>query len=315
MITSGIIDCNILDTTQTDKIVSVAKALALPIRVEIVRQLFDKPMSITEIARNNHISNSTAIFHIRLLHEAGLISVEYSPSKKGMVQICYNNFSKACFYLMQEKHETTNFYTQSLPVGLYVAAQFDEYVRFATKSEIVRIGLNDIFNNKRQEAELLWTKGGWVTYAFSNEFAQDTEVNMLSVSLEICSEISYYRNDWKSDIDFYVNGIKLLTYTSPGDFGDHRGLLNPDWWQNNSTQYGNLKTISVTEQGVFLDNILTNKEITLSKLRLNEGNSILFTISCDKNSEHYGGFNLFGKTFGNFPQDIVLTATYKAKNM
>ncbi len=311
MKTNGLIECNILDDSQTANVVAVAKALALPLRVEIIRQLFEKAMSITEIAKINRISNSTAIFHLRLLQEAGLITVEYAPSKKGMAQICYNDFLNVNFHLSEIKHDTTNFYTQSLPVGLYVAAQFDDYVRFATDSEIVRIGLHDIFNNKRQQAQLLWSKGGWVTYAFSNEFAQNAEVSELSVSLEICSEVAYYRDDWKSDIDFFINGIKLLTYTSPGDFGGRRGLLNPDWWQDNSTQYGLLKTISVTEKGVFLDNTIVNSDIALSDLNISDGNQILFTVRCDKTAEHYGGFNIFGKKFGNYPQDIVLTAAYK----
>ena len=315
MNSSGHIEYNVLDITQTAKIVSAAKALALPLRVQIIRQLFEKAMSITEIAKTNHISVSTALFHLRLLQEAGLVIMEYAPSKKGMAQICYNDFLSVTFHLSEIRRDTTNFFTQAMSVGMYVAAQFDEYVRFATDSEIVRIGLHDVFNNKRQQAQLLWSKGGWVTYAFSNEFAQNAIVSELSVSLEICSEVAYYRNDWKSDIDFYINGIRLLTFTSPGDFGGRRGRLNPEWWQNNSTQYGLLKKISVTEEGVFLDDSPVNTAVTLSDLKISDGNRILLTIRCDKSSEHYGGFNIFGKTFGNYPQDIVLTAAFKPKSV
>ncbi len=314
MITNGLIQCDLLDESQKDKIVDVAKALALPLRVDIICQLFKKAMSVTEIAKVNGISNSTALFHIRILEKAGLIVVEYAPSKKGMAQICYNDFLNINFNLSKVTRNTTRFYTQSVPVGLYIAARFDDYIRFATDSEIVRIGLNDIFNNKRQQAQLLWTKGGWVTYAFSNEFAHDNDVSELSISLEICSEVAYYRNDWKSDIDFLINGVKLLTYTSPGDFGDRRGRLNPDWWQDNSTQYGLMKTISVTKQGVLLDNVIVNDAVTLHDLNLKKDNHIDFTVRCDKDSEHYGGFNIFGKSFGDHPQDIVLTAAYKQKN-
>lgn len=307
----GLLHYNIFNRDQQENIVNIAKALSLPIRVEILRQLHTKPMSIVELAKTNGISNSTAIFHLKVLENANLISIQYAPSKKGMAQICFDDFIDIRFSLSDERPKAVDVYTQSVPVGLYVDAEFDDYVRFATNEEFLRISLNDIYNEKRQAAQLLWTKGGYVTYAFSNEFAQGTEVCELNLSLEICSETTYYRDDWKSDIDFYVNGIKLLTYTSPGDFGEQRGRLNPAWWADNSTQYGLLKTISVTPKGTFLDKVLVNPAVTVHDLALAQGNKILFTVSCEKGAEHYGGFNIFGKSFGNYPQDIVLTASYK----
>ena len=302
---------NLLDVNNSENITDIAKALSLPIRVEILRQLHKTPMSIVELAKANNISNSTVIFHLKILEKAKLITMQYAPDKKGKTQINFDNFIDIHFSISENRKSSVEIYSQSVPVGLYVDAKFDGYVRFATDKDFMRISLNDIYNEKRTEMQLLWTDGGYVTYAFSNEFAQNSEVYELNISLEICSETTYYRNDWKSDIDFYINGKKLLTYTSPGDFGEQRGRLNPEWWPDNNTQFGLLKTISVTSKGVFLDKVLVNPNITLSDLDIAQGNRILFSVGCDKNSKHYGGFNIFGKSFGNYPQDIILSASYK----
>ena len=133
------------------------------------------------------------------------------------------------------------------------------------------------------------------------------KVTELRFSMEICSETSYYKNNWKSDISFAVNGREIATYTSPGDYGGVRGKLNPDWWPNNLTQYGTLITLSITDEGTFLNNTPISK-VALRDLALDEGNSILFSIYNKPDAKYYGGFNLFGQHFGNHEQSILLTA-------
>jgi predicted transcriptional regulator len=39
-----------------------------------------------------------------------------------------------------------------------------------------------------------------------------------------------------------VNGTEIGTWTSPGDFGDKRGVYTPDWWKLKGSQYGKLKS-------------------------------------------------------------------------
>ena len=43
------------------------------------------------------------------------------------------------------------------------------------------------------------------------------------------------------------------TWTSPGDFGDKRGVFTPDWWKLKGSQYGKLKSWRVTPDGTFID--------------------------------------------------------------
>jgi predicted transcriptional regulator len=114
--------------------------------------------------------------------------------------------------------------------------------------------------------------------------------------------------DWKSDITFSLCGHALCTYTSPSDFGDCRGTLNPDWWPLNYSQYGELKELIITEKGCFLNGIHVNPSIRIAEL---SGQSkFVFRIENKKDAEHVGGFNIFGKGFGNHPQNIRMEIEY-----
>lgn len=305
---------------ETEDILELSNALASKVRLDFLRQLINNPMTITELAKANGMANSTVIFHLNVLVNAGLVKVEYLPSKKGKAQVYFAHFTSINFSLFNKKKLTflpnekkLETHEQSMPVGMFVEANVDDYIRFATEKDIIRLSKNEIYDNIRQEIELLWTNGGKISYAFTNSFAINQDVEEIEFSLELCSEINYYRNDWKSDITFAVNNIDICTYTSPGDFGGIKGKLNPAWWGTSATQFGLLVVVTINKEGVFLNRNLVKTEITINDLNLYSDNKILFTIYNRKDAEHYGGFNIFGKKFGNYPQDIILRAHYHNK--
>jgi predicted transcriptional regulator len=155
---------------------------------------------------------------------------------------------------------------------------------------------------------MLWATNGTVTYAFPSYFAVQHTCTEFSISLEICSEAPYFNHDWKSDITFWINGVELATYTCPGDFGNRRGILNPDWWEIGNTQYGEYKVLTVSTRGIYLDGLLVNDKVTLNDLHLADSPAVMFRLGNKPDAQNIGGFNLFGKSFGDYPQDIVLTA-------
>lgn len=289
------------------KIISFGNAISSPVRLKILRQLSVSPLTLIEVAKLNNITNSTALFHLKILQEAEIIVVRYLPGKKGKAQVFFLNYDDIVFTGNINNSSKILIHEQSLGVGSYVDAKA-EVLNIATDSKWLRLG-DRIFSNDRFLAQLLWTDGGSVSYAFENFFAKNSCVQELNLSLEICSEARFYRKDWKSDISFSVNDIEIATYTSPADFGGIRGKLNPAWWGNENTQYGVLVNISITQEGTFLNGNKVS-ETCLADLKLDNGNKLLFTVFNKENAEHYGGFNIFGKTFGNYPQDIVLTAKY-----
>ena len=48
----------------------------------------------------------------------------------------------------------------------------------------------------------------------------------------------------------------------------------------------------------------------LLDLNIDSGNRLNFSVYIKKNAYYVGGFNIFGKGFGNHPHDIVMNAVY-----
>ena len=53
------------------------------------------------------------------------------------------------------------------------------------------------------------------------------------------------------------------------------------------------------------------KKITLKSLSLEKDNKIVFAFGNKSTSNHIGGFNLFGKGFGDYAQGIIANIYYK----
>jgi predicted transcriptional regulator len=137
----------------------------------------------------------------------------------------------------------------------------------------------------------------------------EIDVKWLEISFEACSEAPMYRDPWKSDIEVAVNGKPIGIWVSPSDNGGRRGLLNPPWWSDTSTQYGFLKTWRIDQSGTYLENVPVSA-VTIMDLNLNTQPYIAVRIGVSAQAEHVGGMNLFGKGFGDYEQDLVMRVGY-----
>ena len=102
-----------------------------------------------------------------------------------------------------------------------------------------------------------------------------------------------------------MNDVLISTWTSPGDFGDKRGIYTPRWWKLEGSQYGHLKTWRISTRGCYLDGKRVSS-VTLDQLHLEEHHSIRLRVGIDEHAKHPGGVNIFGRGFGNYDQDILL---------
>ena len=91
----------------------------------------------------------------------------------------------------------------------------------------------------------------------------------LEFSMEMSSEVPGTNVNWPSDISIWVNGVKVGTWTSPGDFGDKRGTYTPRWWKLAGSQYGRLVTWRISERGSFVDKAQVSK-VDIGKLELGQ---------------------------------------------
>jgi predicted transcriptional regulator len=172
------------------------------------------------------------------------------------------------------------------------------------------IGLLDVpdffMDPSRMRASLAWFGRGFVEYKFPNNARLlERSVQALEFSMEMSSEVPGTNVNWPSDISIWINGVKVGTWTSPGDFGDKRGRYTPRWWKLAGSQYGQLVTWRISERGSFVDKAQVSK-IDIGKLELAKHHSIRLRIGIDEGAKHPGGINIFGKGFGNHDQDIVM---------
>lgn len=306
------VEYNLLNSQNYDNIINISEALSSKTRLCILGILYNHPKTFSEIAKECFITVSSATFHLKILGKAKLINIEFVPNKKGKLQMCYlNTITLLMFFSYTSVNQNSKVLNYSMPVGHYVDADLMFVSGFATKNEQIMFDEGNYYLPERMNAEIIWCKSGFITYAFTNVFIKNNKIKELNFSLEICSETINYCNTWKSDITFSINNIELLTYTSPGDFGDRPGNFHPLWWPDGSTQYGELRKISIKSDGVYFDNNLINKNIIINDLGLEKGNSILFKIENKKDARYIGGFNIFGKAFGDYPQDIEMNVIFE----
>ena len=62
--------------------------------------------------------------------------------------------------------------------------------------------------------------------------------------------------------------------------------------------------------GTYLDGVMKSEEITITSLDLPERQYISFKIEIKKDAKHVGGINIFGKSYGDYPQNIVMHVEY-----
>ncbi|THD46606.1 MAG: transcriptional regulator, partial [Bradyrhizobium sp.] len=161
-------------------------------------------------------------------------------------------------------------------------------------------------NPDRMNAGLMWFTRGFIEYQFPNNARiVGKSIVELEFSMELSSEVPGTSADWPSDITVSVNGHELGVWTSPGDFGDTRGVFTPDWWKLKGSQYGMLKSWRVTREGSFVDGVKISS-LNLDGLDISAHHSIRLRIEVKSDARHPGGVNVFGRGFGNYDQDIVL---------
>ncbi len=301
-----------LQIDEEDELEDIVQALGAKIRRKIMCLLRSSCYSVAELAKRLDLPISTVSFHLNILRKAGFISVTTKKNTRGNAKIIarqIDNFSLG-FNTDNQSHYSRQF-SQEIPLGSFTDAHVAAGCGMASENGI--IVADDMpgafFSPERKDAQMIWFSKGYIEYRLPNYMMKDKKVNAVVLSMELCSEAPNYRNDWESDITFWVNGTEVATYLSPGDFGGRRGRLNPDWWSDYSTQFGIMKTLRITQEGVFLDETRTDWH-TIDRLQLQQGNYITFRIGIKEDAKHQGGLNLFGEKFGDFSQGLLYMVDY-----
>jgi predicted transcriptional regulator len=289
--------------------IDILKSLSSEVRVRILRLLKRSgPRNVNQVAEELGLPQSTVSSNIQVLVDAGLVQTRSQKARKGSQKLCHATFTGILVAFKEEPTAAGAAIEVEMPLGLYTRCEVSAPCGLCSREGVV--GLLDVpdtfLDPDRMRAGLLWFTRGFVEYQFPNNAKlAGAPLAALELSLELSSEVPGTSKDWPSDITVAVNGREIGTWTSPGDFGDRRGVYTPDWWKLAGSQYGELRQWRVTETGTFLDDARISPT-SLADLQLDRHRSIRVRIGVKDEARHPGGVNIFGRGFGNHAQDILL---------
>jgi predicted transcriptional regulator len=299
-----------------DEGLELFKALGSDIRVEIIKILLNEnAMNMNELASRLNITNGALTSHIKKLEECGVVTVSSEASGHGNQKVCSVHLDKILIEL-QDKPENENIYTTDIKVGLFADYNVFPTCGLATSNRLIgEVDDTRYFAHPdRYEADILWFTKGYVEYAIPNFVPVNQRIDEICISMELSSEAPGVNNVWPSDIYFYLNETLLGTWTSPGDFGDVKGIFTPDWWFPNWNQYGLLKMLVINHKGTFIDGLQIS-DVTIDQFKITSKSPLKFKLEVPENAEHVGGLTIFGRGFGNYNQDINVKMAYSPIEM
>lgn len=297
--------------TSLDEGLDTFKALGSEVRLQILKILLENDqMSMNQLANELNISNGALTGHIKKLEECGLISTSNESAVHGNQKMC-SIIQDRIIVDITKPIDYTNVFSTQIRVGQFSSHNVCPTCGLATSESVVGV-LDDIryFDHPdRFNADIIWFTKGYVEYAIPNLIPVNQKISQLSISMEISSEAPGIDNNWPSDISFYINDILVGVWTSPGDFGEVRGMLTPDWWPPNWNQYGLLKLLVINHRGTYIDGLKIS-DVTTNTLKLDYTSTIRFRMAVEEDATHVGGLTLFGRSFGNYSQDIQVSINY-----
>ena len=297
-------------TVNPEQNIDVLKGLASPIRVSILKALHASgKLNVNQLSAELALPQSTVATNVQMLEEAGLITTETVKAKKGHQKICAARYDEIIVRFQTDKAPPkSNVVEVAMPLGLFTSVDVSAPCGLCSTEGV--IGLLDVpdsfLDPDRVRAALIWFGRGHVEYKFPNNAKLlNTQVTSIEFAMELSSEVPGTNLDWPSDITLWVNDLPVGTWTSPGDYGDKRGVYTPSWWKLEGSQYGKLKTWRVGNRGSYIDGVRIS-DVTIGQLALPSHTSIRMRIGIGDKATHPGGVNIFGKGFGNYSHDIVM---------
>lgn len=300
-----------LHVKSLDEGLEIFKALGSDIRIEIIKILQDNNgMNMNELANKLNITNGALTSHIKKLEAAGIVTIASESAGHGNQKKCSVYVDKILIDF-DASEDSKNVYLTSLKVGHFT--DYSVYPTCGLASPTAIIGEVDdtryFAHPDRYNADILWFARGYVEYVIPNFIPFSQKIDQITISAELSSEAPGINDVWPSDIHFYLNDKCIGMWTSPGDFGDVKGIFTPDWWYPNWNQYGLLKLLVINKKGTFIDGLQIS-DVTIDEFDLNYKSTIKFKMGIPDNVEHVGGLTIFGKSYGNYNQDINVRINY-----
>lgn len=296
--------CRIVYPTQIQEI---AKALSSELRIRILEEISSRQLSISQLAQVLNVAQPTVSINVQILESAGLIRTALGMGRE---KILLRSCDSILLHLPTGQEQSGKKAREvAMPVGMYSLIK-----AVAPCGLVGREGMIGIMDDpksfylpERYAAELIYfSEDGYVEYLFPNPLNENERVVSVCFSAEMCSEALGFQQYYPSDITLLINNKIIGTWTCTGDYGDRRGKLNPDWWENGSTQYGDLVEWSVDGTGSYLNGSQCS-EIVIDDLSLKHDQPVTVRLEVMPDARNRRGLNLFGAGFGDHRQNLKLT--------
>ncbi len=296
------------------EIEALCKALLSPTRLQMLRLIANnRNINLNELAEACNITNGAVTHHMKILEESNLVEQVYSPGIRGSQKNCTLKDYQFVIDILSA-NDKTKMYETEIPVGNFT--QYKVYPTCGIASIDKVIGEVDsprYFDDPEASAAgILWFSKGFIEYRIPNYLEENQTLKELQFSFEIGSEAPGICENWPSDIYFSINDKNIGYWTSPGDFGEKRGLFTPDWWDKHWNSYGLLKLLVINENGTFIDGGKIS-DVTVNDLQIKADQTVTLRISVPETAANIGGCTIFGKGFGNYNQDIKVRALFSER--
>ena len=139
----------VLDLSDTEATAKICKALSSETRLEILKCLVDKSMTISELAEAFYLPMSSMCLHIKTLSEANLITVVPKPGLRGSQKLCGIKTANVTLDIFAHLNKLTRkppVYVNAVDIkpdfsGTYLAveADVDQYVTELRKALMAQI--------------------------------------------------------------------------------------------------------------------------------------------------------------------------------
>lgn len=97
----------------------ICKALSVPARIDILKLIENKGLSISEISDKLHIPQSSVTFHIKVLQEADLINIEERPGNRGTLKLCTRKTDYINISAYEKNSNINKYISYEMPIGGY----------------------------------------------------------------------------------------------------------------------------------------------------------------------------------------------------
>jgi predicted transcriptional regulator len=297
---------------ESESATSLFRVLSSETRVLILSLLSHNAMNVAELTAALDLPHSTVSLNIKQLVEAGLLQVEYVPGTHGTQKLVSKRYDEVLIRLPGVAIEAVQDVVEiRMPIGNYRHVEATAPCGIASDKRY--IGQIDdprsFFEPEHVFAQILWLNSGSVEYAFPNNVPFGSRLTRLEFSAELCSEAPNYDLDWPSDITLWINDVEIGTWTCPADFGGIPARFQPGWWNTDQTTYGLLQTWEITAHGSSLGGQPLS-DVTIGQIDIPGHTHLSLRLGVKPDAQNVGGLNLFGRNFGNHPQDLLMRLHY-----